>query len=84
MRRASAAVANGRPSARAPSAAWRTSAALPDAMLPSRSFRLFSKPTRMWPPNAAAVVTQAFSSAPNAQIAQGSDWSYAARNGSRS
>jgi len=45
---------------------------LTGAMAPVLSCKLFSNPTRTWPPRAAAAVTQACSVAPNAQTAQGS------------
>ena len=67
-RRAVAASASGRPISAAAEATCRTSAALSGATAPSARSRLFSKPTRGWPPSAAVAMAQADSRAPKAQV----------------
>src|SRR5690606_23187954 len=64
---AAAASASLRPSSAAAAATWATRAALSGAVRPSASCVLFSKPTRTWPPSAAAASAQAFSHGPKAQ-----------------
>ena len=59
--------------------------ALEAARAPSGRLKLFSKPTRAWPPSSAAAVTQAVSRRPYAHTLH--DWNRGmsgARNGRRS
>ena len=69
--RNSAADPSGLPIARAESTICSTKAVLFGASCPLTRFRLFSKPTRTWPPKVIALVKQAFSSTPKAHAAQG-------------
>jgi len=81
---AAAASAILRPTCRAADTASATDAALSGAVSPVDKVKLFSNPTRLCPPSAAAVNAHTPSRRPKAHMAQRSCGSAEARNGSRS
>src|SRR5262249_41197954 len=75
----------GSPTASSACAAAPTSSAFEPARSPLGRVRLFSKPTRAWPPSSAAAVTQAVSRRPKAQTLHDSNRGASGeRNGNRS